>query len=193
MEPWDAAKKTFSQCGGATSSCPGSQPKATCPECLILRRFVRRAGNLNEVLNSLVLKKELTIELIISTDTLFPSPGFELWISCYYCSIWTQSMQVEISLVFCMDSYLLTQQLSLPSVSVQANYFQLLYNWVSQLTPLLIAILIKYIINSITKWVLILTLQEKNLSLDRDQNSGRLAFHPSTLILNIPDQSTRTD
>ena len=24
MEPWAAAKKTFSQCGGATSSCPGS-------------------------------------------------------------------------------------------------------------------------------------------------------------------------
>ena len=32
MELQTAAKKTFSQCDGAISSCPGSQPKATCPE-----------------------------------------------------------------------------------------------------------------------------------------------------------------
>ena len=28
MEPWATEKKCFSQCGGATSSCPDSQPKA---------------------------------------------------------------------------------------------------------------------------------------------------------------------
>ena len=33
MEPWAAAKKALSLCGGATSSCPGSWPMATYPEC----------------------------------------------------------------------------------------------------------------------------------------------------------------
>ena len=36
MEPWAAAKKVLSQCGGATSSCPGSWPKVTCPECRVV-------------------------------------------------------------------------------------------------------------------------------------------------------------
>ena len=35
MEPWAAAKKALSKCRAATSSCPGSKPKATCPECRV--------------------------------------------------------------------------------------------------------------------------------------------------------------
>ena len=35
MEPWAAAKKALSLCGGATSSYPDSQPKATCLECRV--------------------------------------------------------------------------------------------------------------------------------------------------------------
>ena len=49
MEPWTAAKKAFSQCGGATSSCPGSQPKALAPSVASVTSVVNNKGD-NEMI-----------------------------------------------------------------------------------------------------------------------------------------------